>query len=102
MPLGDTTRSRKLRAEALESLVRGLPRPLLMRAVEILLDRLHGSSQDALARAIDNRRSFQKTETPIVEALLSVLKELPQEDQEIASSALLDLAAGEALGNDEP
>jgi hypothetical protein len=80
---------------ALESVVRALPRDVLLNLIVLLMEQEHLSarSRDALTFAMFLRRSTSGSGEPDREALLGFLRQLPPEEQREVSVALLEAVA---------
>lgn len=99
----DTTVLRKLRAEELESLLRGLPAAVLQQAVEAALEQLDGLNRETLAVALDfTPRTAGGALEPeaLLASTLAVLPRLTQSGQDGLAVVALATASTAALGAD--
>ena len=79
---------------ALASLVRALPRDVLLKLIALLMERLSRRSRDSLTFALCLRRSaYEGRAEKDREALLDCVRHLAPEEQRAVTLAVLDVVA---------
>ncbi|MBI3726634.1 FHA domain-containing protein [bacterium] len=95
--MGSSTRIAKERAAEVETLLRGLPPDVLVRALEAALVGLPAPFRGGLARVVPTR----DVTSPDLEAVIAEIKSLPVELVQACVATILEVASTAALGSDE-